>query len=106
MASVVNWTDNLNRIAAEVRAAGANEGTAIRIKRESDDRVLLVGGWPDLALITNEIVKSGDPRVVYRYPSLTFHLDNAHAVYRLDTCDRGIWIGVLVEGHMDGKGKS
>jgi hypothetical protein len=56
--------------------------------------------WPLRALIADDLVRTED-RIHLSYPYLSIRLDNAHAVYRVDTCERGLWTGALVESYLE-----
>ena len=84
-------------------AAPAIEPRAIQVRTVylvSGERHVLLDSeaWPQVALIADVVVRDGLDPVVLRYPYLTISFDNAHAVYEVDTCDRGLWTGRLVEG--------
>ena len=76
--------------------------TAIQVSQHVGGTVFLsLPTWPDVTEIPDSIVRLSDPsRIALRYPFLTINLDNGHAVYRVETCDRGVWIGTLVESQV------
>lgn len=54
--------------------------------------------WPERALFSAQVLRQCPGPVALHYPWITLRVDNGHAVYRVDTCDRGLWTGTLVEG--------
>jgi hypothetical protein len=74
--------------------------TPISVRTEADGRVVLaMPTWPARTAISGALVRTADPEMLsLRYPLLTLRLSNAHAVYRVETCDRDVWAASLVEG--------
>lgn len=75
------------------------DARAVTITKDHAGVRLLDETWPPVMEFSDELVRSGaEGRLVLRHPWLTIRLDNAHAVYRVDTCEQGVWTGALVEG--------
>jgi hypothetical protein len=72
----------------------------ICVQREEDGSlVLATADWPPTTLIDHALIGDAEHRIVLRYPYLIIRLDNARAVYRVTTCEHGVWTGTLVESH-------
>jgi hypothetical protein len=88
-------------------ASVVTEPRPITIRREDDGRVVILDAeWPPVTTIADCLIRqSVDDRITLRYPLLIIRLDNARAVYRVDTLELGTWKAVLVEGHIEGRGR-
>lgn len=72
----------------------------ICVRREDDGSIVLVDAdWPEITEVADALVGDDEHRLVLRYPYLIIRLDNAHAVYRVGSCEHGTWTGTLVESH-------
>lgn len=68
---------------------------------EDRSLVYLVGTWPGVTAISAAFLRTADHDYVrLAYPFVMIRFENARAVYRVDTCDRGTWRATLVEGHI------
>ena len=78
--------------------------SAIQLRRITDEVLVLdQGEWPPVAMFADTFVRQTDPQfITLRYPFLTIRVTNGHAVYRVDTCERHVWTGTLVEGAVAG----
>jgi hypothetical protein len=76
----------------------------ITIRRADDGKVFLTDpAWPELTEIADALLHAAEPEAMrLRYPYLLIRLANARAVYRVESCERGVWRGTLVEGWVDG----
>ena len=71
----------------------------LRLRLEAGMVLLDQPEWPATAVFGDYFVRHADPSfLTLRYPFLTIRTTNGHAVYRVDTCEREMWTGVLVEG--------
>lgn len=57
---------------------------------------LAAAEWPKSLMISN-VVATTASYTRFRWPYIRFEVENGCAIYRVDTCDRGAWLGVLVE---------
>ena len=71
----------------------------LRLRLEAGMVLLDQPEWPTTAVFGAYFVRHADPSfLTLRYPFLTIRTTNGHAVYRVDTCEREMWTGTLVEG--------
>lgn len=59
--------------------------------------MLAMEDWPPFALFSDAILKMGLPTLRLRYPWLIVRLHGCHAIYKVDTCEHGMWTGALME---------
>lgn len=64
-----------------------------------DGEVYLVGQrWPERAAVCQVLLQQCPELFILRYPFLAVRLANGRAVYRVETCERGQWAAVFLEG--------
>lgn len=52
--------------------------------------------WPHRICITEQMARTA-PYVRFSWPYLTIQVTNGRAVYKVGTCDLGVWRGILIE---------
>jgi len=70
--------------------------TPIKIHQTETGFRLASTAWPTILMVSDQVARTGT-YVKFSWPYLVLQVENGRAVYRVETCDRGAWMGALVE---------
>jgi hypothetical protein len=77
-------------------APSAAVAPAELFRRDAEDHRILLAPWPPTIRLTDETVRA-IPEIRFRWPSCSIAPINGQAIDRVETLDRGLWTGRLVE---------